>query len=618
MKDSGIARSAARFFSSVRARTVRIRQDEEAPSSISGRIPPFEEKKAMPCAAGSRRQVSLGIDIGYSQVNLVKAAKSRDKWEILECASIPIPADAENGSEKFNEFLKFVVQSFCDHSKARIWAIVSSAQAHTQMVRIPKKVSGKHFEAALLWSLKREIAFDEKNYSLGYEIQGETAGEDGAKNDVLCYFAPIQQIEAVKDQFSAIGWPLAGASIVPFAVQNIFAGGVVAQVGDLIACLFIGNGHSRIDLYSGWQLILTRDIKTGISSMIEIVMEELKGRHVAGRQPHAGHISREEAREILSDYMQGVGVPDNVRDKGPASPEVGLPKAGVGDIIEPVLERFARQMERTFKHMESSHGHGRVGKLYISSVMPCDAMTCYFGEQLGIPCDVFDPLKEVLPGKSPDERISLIPAFGIALSDNRTPNFIHSSKEKRQAAYIFRVNRIILAFLAASFLLCIAATAYEWRVSAMERVELAGIERQLQNGPPLTRQLILDMASAARQKAREYAEFSKRYRGVALIGALSDLTPASVSLTSLKANFGDESAKKSGGNNGANSGDTAVVNGVIGGDEGMLEPELVTYVAAIKSSPLFSGISVQAGKIGHARRGSFLPFVLDLKMREGN
>ena len=578
----GIARSAGRFFGALRPR-----------------------------AGGAKsRPVSVGIDIGYSQVNLVKAARSHAGWEILEYRSIPIPGGVEKGSGEFDEFLKSAVLSFCGHPGVRTWSIISSAQAQVQMVRIPK-VSGKHFEAALHWSLKKELAFDENNYALGYEIQGEAVEEDGRKNNVLCYFAPIEEIEAAKGRFSAIGVPLAGASIAPFAVQNIFSSGITARVENLIACLFIGNGHSRIDLYTGGKLTLTRDIKTGINSMIEIVMEDLNGRTEGGHS-----LSRDEARKILFDYARG--------GDGPELPE-DVPRAGVGGIIEPVLERFARQMERTFKHLESTQGYGRVEKLYVSSIMPCEAVTGYFGEQLGIPCAVFDPLREVLSGNSLDERALLIPAFGIALSDSRTPNFIHSNKEKREEAHIARVNRAILAFMAASFLVCAAVTAYEWYGAVLKKAELAGIERQLQKSPPLTRELIIKMASAARQRAREYAEFSQRYRGVALIGVLSNLTPSSVSLTSLRVNFGDEAGGRKiqgvKGNNGNNKGGAAagdsgstVVKGVIGGDEAMLEPALASYVVDIKSSPFFSGVSVQTGKIGHARRGAFLPFVIDLKM----
>nr|MDA8387909.1 pilus assembly protein PilM [Nitrospiraceae bacterium] len=562
-----------------------------------------------PTAKTTSGRVIVGVDIGHKNVNLVKAAKSHGRWEIPDWRSIPIPGDIGRGSDEFDDFLRREVSAFCGHAgKTEIWAVMSSAQAHVQLVRIPK-VSGEHFEAAVQWGLKKEIAFEEKDYSFGYEMQGEVIEGDVKKNNVMCYFAPVREIERAKNLFSRIGAPLTGVSIVPFAVQNIFMNYAAAQRGKNVACLFIGNDFSRIDLYTGGKLALSRDIKTGVNSMIEMLMEEVKGRGFSNDLPGDGGraLSNEEARKILLAFSRDGNEPI------PPANGSGLGRAEAGGIVAPVIERITRQIERTFKHFEGTQGRGKIDKLFISSVMPCKAICGYFSEQLGIGCAVFDPLGQALEACSPDERIALVPAFGMALSDAHTPNFILSYKEIKRRAYIARVNRVILAAMAASLLVCSALTAYEWHGASRKKAELAALERQLQTFSPVSKGAVLKMADEAGQKARQYAGQCRRERALALIGEISRLTPASVSLSSLNADLAENALNTNAGAGQKENGN-AVISGAISGDANMLEAMFAMYVMRLRSSPLFSGVSVSSTRIERDGHGASLAFTLALKM----
>ncbi len=604
----------------VRVKPIRIegndasRDDAGAPLPFDT-LPPSKEKKLKgPGAKLRSRPVTVGIDIAHAHVNLVKAALSRNKlsrnkFEILDYKRIPIPEHIRKGSKEFGDFFRSTVGPFCEHAgkKMEVWAIISTTQAHVQFVRIPK-VSDKHFEAAVQWGLKKELPLDEKDYSFGYEIQDEVAAGGDKKNNVLCYFAPAREIEETKELFSGIGVPLSGISIVPFAVQNIFKHDVARLKEKQLACLFIGDDHSRIDLYAGGKLVLTRDIKTGINSLTEMLTENLHGINGDARFSH------DEARKILFALSSG--------DRGPLGLESGqkFNREDVEKLIAPVMERFTRQMERTFKHFEGTQGHGRVEKIYISSLMPCQAMAGHFGRHLGVGCVFFDPLKEVLQESSLEDRTALVPAFGLALSDKTyTPNFIRSYKERKKAEYIASFNRMIILALAGSLLVCSAIAAHEWRGATREKAELSRLEKQLQKSRPISEKTIARMASASNMKARAYAKLSGRYTGIALIGDLSSLTPASVTLTSLKASLSGKSGTANDTKNAASgtAENSAVVTGVVRGNRDMLEPELASYVMGLRSSPLFSGVNVQAGKIERTGHGAVLPFELDLKIGQG-
>src|SRR5208283_868344 len=61
----------------------------------------------------SSQSVTIGIDIGYKYLNLVKASGAPFKRKILEYKSISLPADIEQGSDEFNTFLKSKIVPYC-------------------------------------------------------------------------------------------------------------------------------------------------------------------------------------------------------------------------------------------------------------------------------------------------------------------------------------------------------------------------------------------------------------------------------------------------------------------------------------------------------------------------
>ena len=547
------------------------------------------------------RSVTVGIDIGYKNINLVKAEKSGYKWKILEYKSIPIPADIETGSDEFNNFLKAAVVPFCSGAKTiETWAIMSSAEVEVRLIRIPK-VPAKNLEATVFWTLKKEVAINDKDSFLDYEVRGQINDSGNEKLDVMCYSAPLAAVTGTRKLFSKIGVPLAGVSIVPFAVQNIFLNDVMPLPEKQTACLFIGKNYSRIDLYTKKKLTMTRDIKAGINSIVETLMEDMNSLTGEGRE-----VSQDEARQILFAFAQTTDNPVVLANGLSAEREK------VDSIVVPVMDRIARQIERTFEHFTSTLGYDRVEKIYISSVMPVSkAMLDYCAGQLGIECSVFDPLEQVLQTSSFDERISFIPALGMALSDNAyTPNFIHSFKDKKKAAYIVKFNKAILIGLIVSLLACSAAIAYEYFDITHKKAELARLEQQMQKSSPLvTKETFLQLSAAAKQKQQNYVELSKRYRGLALIGELSALTPDSVMLTGLSADLAEKAKAAA-----AKSENTSAVEGIVTGNENMLQTLLDSYVMRLRSSPMFSEVNVSTSKIESSKQGAYLTFALNLKI----
>ncbi|MCG6533400.1 MAG: pilus assembly protein PilM [Syntrophales bacterium LBB04] len=574
-------------------------------------------------AKAKSKAINVGIDIGHKKIIMVKVTKSAHKIEVLESQTMPIPAGMDKGSEDFRAFLRSTIPTFCGETGENgVWAIMSSARVEVRPIRIPK-VSGKHLDTTVYWTLKKEAAFNEKESFFDYEVRGEVSESGNKKLDVLCYTAPIDDVEGIKQLYSGIGVKLSGTSIVPFAVQNLFINNVMPSAEKQTASLFIGNEYSRIDLYIEGKLTLTRDIKTGINSILEMMVETLDITTLEGE-----HLTHEEARRVLFAFAESEDKPVLLSDGSPVD------RQAVAVLISTVLERFVRQMERTIEYITSTFGFDRIGKIYISSVMPVyKALLDYFSEQLDIKCEIFDPLRQSLPDTVFEKRDSFVPAFGIALSDNAyTPNFIYTYKEKNKAAYVVKVNRAVLSGLMMSLLACSAVLAFEWRDVSRAKVKLAEIERQVQqNSPLMNRETLLKAASVMRQKEQKYVELSKRYRAMAIIAELSALTPEAVGLTAIRTvapekTPGDKTSsnllQKAGNDNTTggvvNSATPLVLEGVISSREDMAETILASYIMKLRSSPMISGVNdVSTNKTTSAEHGALLTFAVEVKPGSG-
>jgi Tfp pilus assembly PilM family ATPase len=136
----------------------------------------------------------------------------------------------------------------------------------TRQIRIPK-VPPRQIPNAIYWSYQRESAFNEKEKVFDFEILGEVQDEQSVKIDVLAYTAPVDEVIALKNIFARASFPLTGISIVPFAFQTLLRAHRMEAPDQHVSSLYIGRDWSRIDIFSGGNLMLSRGIKAGVRTM---------------------------------------------------------------------------------------------------------------------------------------------------------------------------------------------------------------------------------------------------------------------------------------------------------------------------------------------------------------
>ena len=574
---------------------------------------------------------------------------SDGSWQIIDRRKLALPPKTPRDAPEFSTFLKASLASFCGSPKrTNLWVIMSTAKVDARHIRVPK-VSKKQLGNVVYWTAKKETAFDERESAFDFESQGEVIEQGIPKLAVMVYTAPRREIEDLKTQFARIGWPLTGISIVPFSVQNLFRTGWFPTVEGTIASLFIGNDFSRIDIYAEGNLVMTRGIKAGLSSMVEALVDrfnELNG---------PASLTLEQGRKI-------------VQSLSPDTPPLGKTDAGydlaketIFAMIEPALERLARQVERTFEHYTTTMPGDRITHVFVSSVMNVyQPIIDYVGSLLGIRSAVMDPLSshtsdtflldeidcistltneggrnasetflmDEIVTPSVSERIAYAPALGIALSANdHTPNLMFTYKDKEREANIVRINRTVFAIFMASVLICSGFFAYQNIAIAHRKEVNANLEGQLARlGAPVNRDQLTKIAAQVSQRQKLSWVYADRYLGMVLLSELAALTPPNVRILDLKINLGPVAVPAIKTQLSKETGkekekappriEEVTVEGLILGERQTFETSIAGYLMTLESSPLFQQVKIQKHTVEPYPKGEALRFVIYLKVEE--
>jgi len=615
-------------------------QKEFADSDSSSQWPAGRLKSLFRNTISFKKNVTVGVDIGYDDLKMVKLQRVSDQnYEMLEYAIVPFDPEIPRESPQFYQFLKPTLAEFYGMSRTiDIWCTISSARVETRQLRIPK-VPVRQIPNAIYWSYQKEAAFNEKEKVFDFEILGEVQDEQSVKIDVLAYTAPVDEVISLRDMFVKAGFPLSGISIVPFAFQTLLRAHRVEAATDAhVSSLYIGRDWSRIDIFSGGNLMLSRGIKAGVRTMMEALRKEIESSSkelslVKAPDKNVGRIRAvkqkkrldlELAQKYFFGYIQGATPQDA------AGKKLSINEGKIFRMIQPALERLVRQVERTVRHYALNYENARVSKIFISSgVSPHKRILNYIAEELGMPTEVLNPFSEsgnFLPHvpipDSLSEQSAFAPAMGMALADNsRTPNFLHTYKDKRKSVRNQRINRSLFAAFVLLMAVCVGISFWQERELGDKDAQKARLQQHLEGyNLRVDKNLILKLVEDIRVKNRANRAIGKKYLNLAVIGELVKLTPSNVRLLSISTRLGPLPDKKPPKNvkkkkkQAESSPKVVIIEGIVKGSRLSLESALAGYLMELKKSPLFEQPTVNKKSFEFSGNDEVLLFTAKLNL----
>jgi type IV pilus assembly protein PilM len=574
------------------------------------------------------KRINVGVDIGYTNLTLVKMLQlSEYRYKLLDYQSVPFNPNVPKHSPDFHQFLRSAVLEFCGSLRSvNLWTSISASQVDVGQIRIPR-VAQKELFKAIFWTAKREMNFDEKESVFDFEIQGEVIEDGIPKTKVMTYAAPKDPVKETRELFAKSGLPLAGVTTTSFAVQNLFrTGWVAASNTTTCANLYLSDAYSRIAIFSGGNLVLTREIKTGVDSLIISIVESFNNNKEAPssldaleRKLDALEINWEKAVAML---FSRDNAPHSPREEGAVAPE----DEGVLELVGPALERLIRQIERTFEFFTRVGRGEHVEKIFISGAVGIrGAIVDHIGQSLGVKTELVDPLNpanliltKVRPPVSLSERALYTSTLGLALSDNaRTPNLLFTFDDKERHAAIARTNRsIFVVFMA---VISILAGIFFWQehLTTRKQAEISKLEEELAQYNPLVNQnLIMQIASKVKSDQQMLRGEAEESLGIAVLSELSALTPDNIRLIGITTDLGRlPEAQEKDGNSGQrkSASKSLVIDGIVQGDSQTLEASLARYLMRLGSSLVFVNPAVHSSSLEtYQEVGEALRFVLKM------
>ena len=357
---------------------------------------------------------------------------------------------------------------------------------------------------------------------------------------------------------------------------------------------------------------MTRGIKAGINSMMAEMDESISETYPNKK------IDKERVKKILSDLSANPG--KSLEDED----GIQWSENTILKMITPALERLVRQIEITLDYYVTSVGYEKVEKIYISSVQNVfhNALLHYINEQLGTISEFLDPFKGKNASSSGAslplaERASLVPAIGLSLSDRKhTPNAIFTYVEKNKESKNKIINRGIFAIFVAALITCFFILVFQ----AIETGHLSDKQVKLKKElslfhPILSKQKITALAEDLKLRHQLKQQYSSKYKGMALISELSDLTPENIRLINVRMAIpvaGVQEQKKEVPKK--EKDEDVVIEGVVLGERSTLDTLLAQYVMKLENSLILKGVALQKSSNVKFKNKEILQFTINAKM----
>lgn len=545
----------------------------------------------------SRDGATVGIEIGYSTIYMVRLEKDVDgKILLKECKASEFDPNLYL-EPIFVSIIKNALKQFCGSSKdVSIWTAPKLNRLRLHHIKIPQ-VSSTRLPSAVYWGLQREEPFLENETVVDFQIE-----EGAANNNILNITGALVErkgIEDIQRAFTQSGFTLAGIGLPLFALCNLVnLRGDVRQDSPVLICQ-LGQHATSVSVGLNGRLVFTRDIPLGLENLAETLVKETEP-----------IISQEQACNLI--LKLGFG------DEKFSSEEV-LQRENALNLLRPILERAARQIERTIQYYQSNFDTLPIETVFIGGEIAArGALFNFLSEQLSLAVIAIDPFDTPdlqanisLPSERAD-RIAYGPAFGLALEGSQEGiNLAHTYSERKSEGK----HRKIAVGASALLMLMTAATVffYNWQQSQLRffSAERTTLEQSLSAlGPPLTEAVILEATEEVRVLQEQRRAAAKRYEGLAQLSEITRLTPKNISLLHISTTMGSPIESST------DSEETLILKGVVNGDRTTLETSLTIYVARFDQSPLFHTVQVNSTKLVESSNELYLFFTLSVKSME--
>ncbi|NNK95675.1 MAG: hypothetical protein HKP41_15095 [Desulfobacterales bacterium] len=514
---------------------------EHADVSISA-APEKSQKKTrsrgMLLPFSKNKKITIGIELRRDGICLAMIKASSKVIEHTSVRFVPYDTGPFKDEETlladllaapwFGHFLQKQLGNFCGKiRKPNVWCGIPRESVKMHNVTIPK-VPQNEIANAVFWSMQKGESFDKDNTIMDFDLVKEIQEDSLTKLLAIVYLARRREIELLVDIFKKMGFTLTGVSTPSVALQNEIRWNHFTCEDESFSRLVLGENKSFIELYYRNTLVFSRDIKTGISSFIDSLMEWAVSRGIILTEEQCRNLILAEDREVAS--LAG---------------GYGLFTDGETDIFSldlPAPVRLIRQIERTFDYYQNNFQIPRCSRIYLSGISFFDTgLAGYLSSEIGIPCLVHAPfatLTRPITISQVDNAgggYRLAASFDMALSEpDLTRNFLVPRAVREKQKQEARVNKI--SILSTAVILIACTVIFLWQNTQIEekQASLQIVNSELKKGlfadETQANTVLMTELGKLKENSSRVTKLAERYLPKAVLGQIALSLPPEIKL----------------------------------------------------------------------------------------
>lgn len=512
----------------------------------------------------SAKHLNLGVFISQTHIALALTSDrgpARQKV-LVQWQTLLIPENSAPGIFEFSRFLnRSIVQFLGGKKKVTVWCALDSALVKLKQLIIPDLPPSKIATAAF-WGLKKEAGFNDTMEILDFEVLGDVMVDGLKKKEILAYSVPKIDVAELQETFSRAGFPLAGITAIPFAMQNFVRTGQIPSDHDYFALVNISWDNSEIFCFSKNGIMLVRSLRTGSLNLVE-------------------DLDIPEGMDPI-DFLSAMDQPETQAYPG----------------MQEAAERLISKIIRTGDYCAQNFTDNIPLQQYTFYGHADQCVPFMNQAQAMIPALVttLKPSQDTLPSGMESElprnavqRNQVLTAFSIALSAfGMTPNFIYTFSDRQRTAKERKMTVATLVFGLVLLAGVGAAHFYMNTAIAKGRAVLSEIrQEQTRFGGDITEAAItrtIDLGEIRTQATRHYV---RDYLPLAVVSEICRHTPGHIKLTKLTytqaSGEKDSDPKK----------EELVLTGRVTAHPYSLDASLGNYIITLSESPVFGDIDIQ-------------------------
>jgi type IV pilus assembly protein PilM len=348
----------------------------------------------------------IGLDIGSHSIKLI-GLKMTSKGLFLTHIGIKEIPHPEN--QKDVGYLSEVLKAFLREvgiKPGKVSLTVSGSGVNIQRIRVPFMPKAE-LKEAVRWEIKGRLPFPVETAQIDFHILGEVIEEKVKKLDLMVVACPNHLIDRTLSIAEGAGLQPVHLDVGPFALWNAFlTWGEVKEEGE-VALIDLGADKTGIYLFKDGILQFSREVTPAGTDITRAIMEGIgSGEETDLLYERAERIKPELEVPLEGPYEKTVDDLRQVLERSVSgqpgdflrrTQEESINLSKITFLMRPVLERMAAEIGRSLDYYKHEFNVDKIDRVLLTGGgAHLKNILSYLGNQLRLPVEQFNPLKEIL------------------------------------------------------------------------------------------------------------------------------------------------------------------------------------------------------------------------------